>query len=240
VVATDTPRDPDHARARDLAADAAGAVARAERDVARLERRVRSRSESLARQFDRVLTLLESWGYVEDWSLTPAGELLARLSSETDLLVAEALRDGVFAGLDPPELAAAVSCFTYERRGPDGAVPTPPLRWPTKRVADAHREIERRWRDLDLAEGDLRLPKTRPPDPGFTPVIYEWARGDALGEVLHDELTPGDFVRHVKQTVDLLRQIGDVSVDPRVRDTARQAAAACTRGVVAAASAVGL
>jgi ATP-dependent RNA helicase HelY len=240
IGATETPRDPERARARDLAASAAGAVARAERDVARLERRVRSRSESLARQFDRVLTLLESWGYVEDWTLTPAGELLARLSCENDLLVAEALRDGVFAGLDPPELAAAVSCFTYERRGPDGAVPTPPLRWPTKRVADAHREIERRWRDLDLAEGDLRLPKTRPPDPGFTPVIYEWARGDALGEVLHDELTPGDFVRHVKQTVDLLRQIGDVSVDPRVRDTARQAAAACTRGVVAAASAVGL
>jgi ATP-dependent RNA helicase HelY len=232
-------RDPAAARARDRAADAAAAVARAEKDVARLERRVRSRGASLARQLDRVLQLLESWGYVDDWRLTPAGGLLARLSSESDLLVAEALRDGLLAGLAAAEVAAVVSCFTYERRGPEGTTPQPPLRWPTTRVADAYRRLERRWRDLNHAEDDLRLPATRPPDPGFTPVIHEWARGDALGDVLADELTAGDFVRHVKQTTDLLRQVAEVSPDPGVRDAARAASAACTRGVVAAASQVG-
>ncbi|MBM3660480.1 MAG: RNA helicase, partial [Actinobacteria bacterium] len=223
---------------RDRAADAATAVARAEKDVARLERRVRARGASLARQFDKVLQLLESWGYVDGWTLTPAGELLARLSSETDLLVAETLREGWLAGLSAPEVAAVVSCFTYERRGPDGDTPMPPLRWPTKRVSDAYRRLERRWRDLNHAEDDLRLPATRPPDPGFTPVIHEWARGDALIDVLDDELTAGDFVRNVKQTADLLRQIAEVSPDPGVRDAARAASTACTRSVVAAASRV--
>jgi ATP-dependent RNA helicase HelY len=187
-----------------------------------------------------VLALLESWGYVEDWTLTPAGALLARLSSETDLLVAEALRDGVLAGLGAAEVAAVVSCFTYERRGPDANSPAPPLRWPTKRVGDAYRRLERRWRDLNHAEDDLRLPSTRPPDPGFTPVMYEWARGDVLADVLADDVTAGDFVRQVKQTTDLLRQVADVSPDPGVRDAARAASTACTRGVVAAASRVGL
>ena len=60
------------------------------------------------------------------------GEQLARLYTETDLLLAEALREGLLDGLRPPELAALVSCFTYERRGPDGQDPMPPARWPTK------------------------------------------------------------------------------------------------------------
>ena len=55
----------------------------------RTERRVRGRSESLARQFDRVLRVLEAWGYVDGWQLTDAGEQLARLYSETDLLLVE-------------------------------------------------------------------------------------------------------------------------------------------------------
>src|SRR5262249_45043491 len=148
------------------------------------------------------------------------------------------LREGWFAGLTAPELAAAVSCFTYERRGPEGNEPAPPLRWPSTRVADVARRIERRWRDLNAAEDDHQLPPSRPPDPGLPPVLYEWARGDALADVLADELPAGDFVRQVKQAVDLLRQIADVSPDPTVGATARAAANACLRGVVAAASAV--
>ena len=67
----------EHPAARDPQLDArlrgAEAIERLERDVNRLERRVRGRSESLARQFDRVLRVLEAWGYVDGWSLTPAG-----------------------------------------------------------------------------------------------------------------------------------------------------------------------
>jgi ATP-dependent RNA helicase HelY len=231
--------DPAAERARDRQAADASALARIEREIARLERRIHARSESLARQFDRVLALLESWGYVEEWTLTDAGQLLTRLSSESDLLVAEAIRDGCFDGLPAPEFAAVVSCFTYERRGPEGSEPAPPLRWPTASVAKAARAIERRWRDLNAAEDDQRLPATRPPDPGFTSVVYEWARGDALGDVLDDELTAGDFVRQVKQCIDLCRQIADVHPDPAVAATARAAGNACFRSVVAAASAVG-
>ena len=69
---------------------------------------MRGRSESLARQFDRVLGLLQAWGYVDGWTLTPAGEILARLYTETDLLLAESLREGLFDGLTPPEVAALV------------------------------------------------------------------------------------------------------------------------------------
>ncbi len=143
------------------------AIERFERDVQRTERRVRGRSESLARQFDRVLRVLEAWGYVDGWQLTDAGEQLARLYTETDLLLAEALREGLLDGLRPPELAAVVSCFTYERRGPDGQHPMPPARWPTKTVAKRARAIERIGEDLRANEDDAGLPETRAPDPGL-------------------------------------------------------------------------
>ena len=45
-----------------------------ERELVDLRREVRGRTESLARQFDRVLRLLEAWGYLDGWALTDAGE----------------------------------------------------------------------------------------------------------------------------------------------------------------------
>jgi ATP-dependent RNA helicase HelY len=219
---------------------AAAALERFDRDIERTERRVRGRSESLARQFDRVRRVLEAWGYVDGWELTEFGEQLARLYTETDLLLAESLREGLLDGLRPPELAAVVSCFTYERRGPEGQHPMPPARWPTKAVAKRARAVERIAQDLRANEDDAGLPETRLPDPGFTPYAHDWAAGDALADVLDDdEMTGGDFVRHVKQCIDLLRQIGDVASDHETRARAREAADACHRGVVAASSVAG-
>jgi ATP-dependent RNA helicase HelY len=231
----------DHPLRADPAIDrrlrAAATVDRLAQDVARTERRVRGRSESIARQFDRVLRVLEAWGYVEEWSLTEAGVRLARLYTETDLLLAEAMGEGLLDGLRPPELAAVVSCFTYERRGPEGQHPMPPRRWPSKTVATRARAIERMGSDLRANEDDAGLPETRPPDPGFTAAVHDWASGRSLADVLDDEeMTGGDFVRHVKQCVDLLRQVGEIAPDPLTRQKARAAADECHRGVVAASS----
>ena len=185
---------------------------RIERDIARYERRVAGRGDSLGRQFDRVLGVLEAWGYLEGWGLSDAGRLLARLNTEDDLVLSESLREGLFDDLDVPALAAVVSCFTYERRGAEGNQPLPPRRWPSQAVARRYRAIERIWRDLNATERDERLPETRPPDPGFTAAVHAWASGEDLAEVLEDaEMTGGDFVRNVKQAIDLLRQVADVA-----------------------------
>ena len=207
---------------------------RLERERTRVERRIRSRNESLARQLDRVLRVLDAWGYLEDWALTDAGRMLARLACEADLLVAEALRTGCFDDLEPAEVAALASCFTYERRGPDGAPSAP--RAPTRRLGDRIRAVERIWRDLHLAEDDAGLPETRRPDPGLAGALHAWASGAPLAQVLGDEedLTGGDFVRIVKLTVDLLGQIAEVAPSPAVATAARDAAQRCLRGVVLA------
>src|SRR5439155_7762927 len=143
---------------------AAERAERAEREAARIERRIRGRTESLARQFDRVLRVLEAWGYVDGWALTDDGARLARIYHECDLLVAECLRGGLFDGLDPPSVASLASTFSYEQRGPGAA----PAAWfPTPELRKRWSDVERLARELELAEDDAGLPLTRAPDPGF-------------------------------------------------------------------------
>ena len=219
------------ARAHLRAAERAERLAR---DVERLERRVKGRLESLARQFDRVLRVLEAWGYVDGWRLTEAGERLARLYHEADLLVAESLSQGFLDGLSPPEMAAAVSFFTFESRSPSQPSPW----FPTPRVRRRWSQVSQLAAELNAAEDDAGLPFTRPPDPGFAGLAFAWASGEELAEVISDEeISGGDFVRNVKQLVDLLRQLGDTAPEPGTAGAARSAAEALMRGVVAASSA---
>jgi ATP-dependent RNA helicase HelY len=199
---------------------------------------VRGRNESLARQFDRVQRVLEAWGYVDGWTLTDGGRLLMRIYSECDLVIAESIRRGVLDGLGPAELAGLTSCFSYERRGPDDAPARPPGHWPSPLVGRRYRELDRIWRDLVANEDDAGLPETRPPDPGLVGAVHDWAAGEDLAVVLDedDDLTGGDFVRNVKQCIDLLRQIGDVAPSRETARSAHAGADACFRGVVAASS----
>jgi ATP-dependent RNA helicase HelY len=207
-----------------------------ERDVRLTERQIRGRSESLARQFDRVLRILEAWGYVDGWELTPAGERLTAIYHESDLLVAEVLRSGLFDGLSVPETTALASTLTYEARGPG---PGPAPSFPGAKLRERWGHLEHIARELNLAEEDAGLPVTRPPDAGFVLLAHGWARGDELSTLIEDEeITGGDFVRNVKQLVDLLRQLGDAATEPDTARTCRKAADAIFRGVVAASSVV--
>lgn len=210
-------------------------VDRITRDIERLQRRVKGRVESLARQFDRVLRVLEAWGYVDGWSLTEAGERLARIYHEEDLLICECLGQGLLEGLEPDEMAGLVSVFTFEARGQDDKAPW----FPNPRVRRRWSEIDQVAAELNAAEDDAGLPLTRRPEPGFIGLATAWASGEDLAEVIEDEeISGGDFVRNVKQLIDLLRQVGDVAPDGATSRSARTAADRLLRGVVAASSVV--
>jgi ATP-dependent RNA helicase HelY len=204
---------------------------RVTREVDDLSARVRSRSESLARRFDRVVRLLELWGYLDGWSLTDGGERLARLFHECDLLVVESLRQGLLDDLDAPTLAGLASVFTYEHRSPEP--PAPPW-FPDQQARRRWQRIEALARELRDAEDAAGLPVTRAPDPTFAAVAYAWAAGEGFAAVVEDEeLSGGDFVRNVKQLVDLLRQVAEVAPSAPTRAVAVEAGERLFRGVVA-------
>ncbi len=208
------------------------------------ERRQRRNDDaSLGRQLDRVLGVLAELGFVDGWSLTDAGDRLARLYHECDLLIADCLGAGVFDDLTPIELAGLASVFTFEARNADVAGLPPALGLNTRIT-----EIEALHARLLGLEKRAHLPLTREIDAGFVGVAYAWANGDALDEVLGDGasfasgaggLTGGDFVRNIKQLVDLLRQIAIVAPVPATGKAATEAADALFRGVIVASSSVG-
>ena len=221
---------------RDRHLRALGQSRRAQAEVADLERRVKGETGSLARHFDRVLRVLEAWGYLDGWALTPKGALLAHLYHECDLLIAEALHSAMLDGLDPAAFAGLVSIFTYEHRS---ATPPPPPWFPSELVRTRFGEIERLTRELNVDEHEAALTQTRTPDPGFIAIAHAWAAGGDLDGVLEDEdLSGGDFVRNMKQLIDLLKQIADAAPDEGTRRTANQAADRCFRGLIAASSVV--
>ena len=214
---------------------------RIEGDLAAVSSAANRRAESLAGQFDRVVALLADRGQLDlgargAWALTDAGQRLARVYHECDLLVVEALDAGVFDGLNPAEVAGLVSCLVYEERGGSPGdqpwFPSAELRRRVGRLETLHRELNR-------AEDEARLPLTRSPDPGFVAVAHAWAAGGDLDDVLGDEdLTAGDFVRTAKQLIDLLRQLALLANEPTTAAAARSAADAVFRDLVAASSIV--
>ena len=208
---------------------------RVAREVKEIEERIGSRVGSLARRFDRVVRILEAWGYLDGWALTSAGERLARIFHESDLLLAEAIGAGLLDDLDPAALAGVVSCFTYEHRSPEA----PPAPWfPSPKVRDRWRAIAKLATELNRIEDEAGLDLTRPPEPTFLAIAHAWAAGETLDDVLEDEdLAAGDFVRNVKQLIDVLGQVAEVS-DPETSAAARTAADRLFRGVVAASAAV--
>jgi ATP-dependent RNA helicase HelY len=216
------------------------AAAHADRVAAEIEElraKVKGRSNSIARSFDRVLRILEDWDYVEGWVLTDAGRILARTFHESDLLVAECVVQGLLDGLEPAQLAGLVSVFVYEHRSPEA----PPAPWfPTPDVRRRWQRIVAISRELQHIEQEAGLPPHRAPDPTFVAIAHAWAAGEGFAEVVEaEELSGGDFVRTMKQLIDLLRQLVHVAPEPATRRAAEQAADQLFRGVVAASSAVG-
>lgn len=204
-------------------------AAKVEREIASLEKRIRSRTGSLVEQFDRILQMLEQWGHLDGWALTERGERLVRIYHESDLAIAEAIEEKLFDGLSAPELAGLLSAYVYESRA---SGPHLEPWFPSREIAQRADEIL----DLTLAiardEIRLGLAVTRATDPAFFPLAHAWAAGDDLEHLLGDDDMPGgDFVRTIKQLVDLLRQISETEAACAL--TAGEAADALHRGVVA-------
>jgi ATP-dependent RNA helicase HelY len=178
-----------------------------------------------------VCAVLGHLGYLAGDTVTPDGRRLADLYTELDLLAAECLRRDLWGGLDPAELAACVSALTFEARKAEDAAPP---RLPGGQVRGILATMVSVWAELAAVEKENGLAFLREPDLGFASAAHAWARGKPLESVIGPDLTPGDFVRAVKQLIDLLGQIAVAAGrDTKLGATARQAAEALRRGVVA-------
>ena len=200
------------------------------RSFAQYQAETASLPVDLPSRFDAVATVLRERGHLDGWDLTDSGSLVSRIFHEADLVVAEALSGGLLDGLSPPELASVLSAFTYEHRSPG---PRPEAWIPSGAAYRRLRRIGTALDGLHRIERSFGLDPIRSLELGFGPAAHRWAAGESFEAVQDEGFSAGDFVRNVKQVVDLARRIAAVAPDPDTSATAHQTVEALNRGVVA-------
>lgn len=209
---------------------------RLKRQTDALGQQIRTRTNAVAKVFDRVTELLLSLGYLKratdgQVAPTPNGRMLKRIYGDRDLLIAECLRTQVWVDLDPAALAAMAASLVYQPRRDEGDRNDRNL--PRGAFRAALERTEEIWSRLDDVERERRLPTTDPLSTGLCAPMHRWARGGSLDAVLDEaDLAAGDFVRWTKQTIDLLDQLSVVADGPVSRN-ARTALDSIRRGIVA-------
>lgn len=201
---------------------------RLRRENAGLASRIENRTNVIAKTFDRVCEVLTALGYIQGEKTLPQGQILAKIYTESDLLLTEAIRTGIFEHLSASELLSVLSSMIFQARTQETLAP----RIPTGNVQSALVEVTRLWARLEAIEKEHQVATQREPDFGFCWIAFRWANGHSLQSVLKgSDLSVGDFVRSTKQLIDLLGQVASASED--LRPKCREGMERLDRGVVA-------
>jgi ATP-dependent RNA helicase HelY len=200
-------------------------------ELDRLRDSISQRTGSLVHRFHLLAEVLRRRGYLErdTDTVTPDGRVLAGIYADVDLLVAELVVRGRLDGYGPADIAGIAALLVHEPRRDDAVVPD---RLPTAALDRAAAEMERLAEELRSVEEDVGITPMRELDAGFVEPVVRWAAGATLEEAVGErEISGGDFVRNVKQVIDLLGQLRDVSSGDR-RDGFDAARRSLQRGIV--------
>jgi len=192
-----------------------------------LNNRVMNRTHVIAKTFDKICNILTMLGYIEGEKLLPQGYILSKIYAESDLLLTESIRRGLFKDLAPAEILSVASTMIFESRSQEDLSP----KIPNDNVANTLAAVTRVWAEIEEFEIEVGVKTQRAPDLGFCYMIFRWANGSSLNQVLKgSDMSVGDFVRSTKQLIDLLGQIASAS--PELNKKCREAVKSIDRGVV--------
>lgn len=206
---------------------------RASTQARQLRKRIEMRTKSLSRQLCSTVEVLQSLDYVDgNHQLTAKGRMLQGIYNERDLLVSECMQRQMFNQLSVSELAGVLSVCLLENRGQGlsrliPANASPRLSQVLEKMARLNYELA----DLQEAHGLDAYP---PLETGEAMGMVAWSQGKSLTECLGlcGGAGAGDFVRLVRQVVDLCDQLRKV-VDPGFSERLRVLIGTVKRGVVA-------
>jgi ATP-dependent RNA helicase HelY len=202
-------------------------AARLSRESDGLKARMESRTNVIPRTFDRVAEILEELDYLNGEKLSKKGEMLTKIYAESDLLLAELLNSGVFENASAADLVAVLAALVYEGRGERSKIPRLP-----KSVDTIVPKVAGIWGKLVRIEEDYGINPQREPNFDMSWSAYRWTSGNSLNSILREsDITVGDFVRLIRQTIDLLGQLLDAR--PELSTLIREAIKRIDRGVVA-------
>jgi len=202
-----------------------------ERSFARHQRKEKRRGGPASgggRQIRARLEVLEAFDYVASGTLTRKGELCSRVNGY-EIAATEALEHGWIHRCDPVQMAMLFAAMVYEpRRYDESAPPTRPL----KGIAVPFTLHMEAFAATEMAHGVFQ--PTRVPDFGMAGPVQLWAEGADFDRVLsRTSLAPGDVVRLLRMTIQILRQVEhSLAPDDPAVETLRAARERIDRDVV--------
>jgi ATP-dependent RNA helicase HelY len=178
-----------------------------ERELREGERAITEQADEYQRKLRRLCRVLAETGFLADDKPTEKGLLSARVYGENTLLVTEAVWNGWFDGLAPPELCATLAMLVTEDRGRDRG-PRQPRRYPTPAVAQTARLLRALYFRFADLEQDVGEPNLRPLSFDSVDFAYRWAAGEAMGAIpLPPNVDIGDAIKAMKGLYSMLRQL---------------------------------
>lgn len=201
--------------------------------------KIQGRTNTIARTFDRIISLLTDFGYVDHDQVTEPGQSLRRIYGDRDLLVSMLLQAGLMDDMSPEDLAGLAALLVFESSTED-QVFQPAM--PTEMLQGALDIVDEHWYNLQQAERQADLTVTAQPHPGLVWPIVRWVRGnELLASLTGVEMAAGDFVRWARQVIDLLDQLATLDdTHPDLARRCRRAKDLVNRGIVAYSSTVRL
>jgi len=168
-------------------------------------------------QIERRLQLLREFGYLDDKGLTTKGRVASAIYGY-EIQVTELLFAGLFHRLSETEINVLMAAVTFESKRTEDYEKIQPKN--LQRVLDeARRVLSRFARREQMLAIDSRL---EPLDAHLTMAVQAWSEGCPFEDLReYTSSSPGDLVRALRHTVDLLRQLrraveGDVELQDKL------------------------
>ena len=208
-------------------------------DEARALRIAAAESQELVLRDDlrRMREVLKRLGHVSfDAAIALKGRAACELNAADELVAAELLLDGFFGDLEPPVIAAVLSCMVFgEKRKGDAGPPNvrKQLLAPFAKLQAAAKLVGKAMHDAKIAvDVDEYVDKF---NPDMMELLFEWANGAKFVEVMKvTDAFEGTVIRVIRRLDELLRQLTSAArvVDAPVLEAKFvQASAAIKRGV---------
>ncbi len=173
--------------------------------------------------------VLREAGYIDDRGLLDRGKVASKINGY-EIQITELLFQGLLDEMDLDQLNAVFGSIVYEARRGDTSYrhPGAVLKGLETKVA---RAIDR-FRAIEAAHGIKDTIKA--PDFDIAPALAAWSRGVDFPELArYTSVTPGDLVRTIRMSVQMLRQLRKcLSGDYPLRDRLAEALVCVNRDVV--------
>lgn len=170
--------------------------------IAELSDNKKLMAEYQRQQIESRLALLSEMGYIDNGKLTIKGEAASQIYGYS-LQITELLFDGYFQRLDPDLLNVLMMAIVFEAK---------PGAWYAEMEDDLATELltepSQKAEDIKTREETLGIDTPiKLLDGSLSAATYAWSQACTFDELMeYTDATPGDLVRYIRLTSDLLRQ----------------------------------